>query len=58
MFYEGNLFIILASKEVSHESSLDSNLQLHLINNDIKKIIEFFLPCFRFASSHLHHPMM
>jgi hypothetical protein len=57
MFYEGNLFIILANRGVLRESSLNSNLQPHLINIGIKKKLKK-LPCFRFASSHLHHPMM
>jgi hypothetical protein len=36
MFYEGNLFIILANRGFSHQSGLDSDLQPHLINSDIK----------------------
>jgi hypothetical protein len=36
MFYEGNLFIILANKGVSLESCLNCDLQPHLIKIDIK----------------------
>lgn len=42
MFYERNLFIILANRGVSHESNLNSNLQPHLINSGIKKNRIFF----------------